>query len=199
MKGLPCLLSSERLSTETILGLPHHPISRDWYAKHMPFPACYLVALDPVALHFSVQVAHHPVYDRSCRQGEFREGLWSKDCAELFVREADSNRYQEFNLAPSGAWWSAWFEGSRKRIGVASPSLACAAAEITADGWKAWLSIDRTQLSLSPHALRQGAANVTLILNHPDEHFYSVADLGAGEPDFHRINRFLPWVTQENG
>jgi len=41
------------------------------------------------------------------------DGLWQRTCFELFVRDARSEAYLEFNFSPSGCWAAYAFEGYR--------------------------------------------------------------------------------------
>lgn len=192
-KRLPLFLTDNALPTSQVEALPHTPISTDWYGTPIPFACEFVLALDSDVLHFHVRVANAPHYDATHAGGAFIEGLWTMDCAELFIKEPQSSRYQEFNLAPSGAWWSASFSEYRQRSLVATPESASGSAAATEANWSASLRIVRDKLLIAPSALESGSANVTFILRHPEEHFYSFASLGNGEPDFHRIDQFLGW------
>ena len=47
--------------------------------------------------------------------GERKEGLWNSNCFEIFVKEATSTAYTEWNFAPTGEWFSLVFSDYRKR------------------------------------------------------------------------------------
>ena len=52
------------------------------------------------------------------------------------------------------------------------------------------LDLLRARLDFGVHS----RANVTLILTSPTQQFVSATDLGGGEPDFHRPQRFAEVV-----
>lgn len=43
------------------------------------------------------------------------DGLWQRTCVELFIADADSSAYREFNFAPSGDWAAYDFSDYRQR------------------------------------------------------------------------------------
>ena len=128
-----------------------------------------------------------------CGPCEFAEALWRYDVAELFIKDAHSDRYLEFNLAPNGAWWSAEFVGPRVRactedipiVGVKTYS------KTSADGyWQAAASIPLSFLK-SDFSFGQGSrVNVTFIVDSPEQKFLSIAALPGAKPDFHQPEYF---------
>ena len=112
---------------------------------------------------------------------------------ELFIKDAHSDRYLEFNLAPNGAWWSAEFTSPRVKadnedipiVGVRTY------AKISGDGcWQAAASIPLSFLE-SDFSFGQGSRiNVTFIVDSPEQKFLSVAELRGAKPDFHQPHCF---------
>jgi len=141
-------------------------------------------------------IAHHRKaadLHPQARPGMFLAELWRHDVAELFLADPVSGRYFEFNLAPNGAWWSCELTAPRVRAeetDIAMPEVATF-SDMAPDGaWIAAMAIPldllRARLDFGP----QTRANVTFILDSPDQKFVTAADLGAGEPDFHRPEKF---------
>lgn len=119
--------------------------------------------------------------------------LWQYDVAELFLATPTGDRYFEFNLSPNAAWWSCEFKGPRSReeeVEIPMPEVA-AFSELAPDGgWVAALSIPLDLLRARIDFGAQTLGNVTFILNQPEPHYLSAADLGRGEPDFHQPTKF---------
>ena len=175
------------------LDVPLLGIARDWYGDPVQPPAGYALALDARRLWF---IAHHRApacLHPQARPGGFQDGLWRYDVAELFIADPRSGRYFEFNLAPNGAWWSCEMTAPRVRAeehDIAMPEVATF-ADMAADGaWLAAMAIPRDLLEARLDFGPDSHANVTFILGTPDQKFLTAADLGPGEPDFHRPDRF---------
>lgn len=119
----------------------------------------------------------------------FVEGLWEQDVAEFFIADRATGHYQEFNLGPGGAWWSATFSAPRVRI---APQPECRLFGITTNvSWTDTQWIGRQSLPLPD--LAGAAVNFTAIIAGPDgRRFYSLADLGGRTPDFHRPADWIP-------
>lgn len=175
------------------LDLPLFGLARDWNGAAVEPPAAFSVAVDPVRLWFVAAHGRPARLHPAARPGRFTAGLWQHDVAELFVADPASGRYLEFNLAPNGAWWSCEFTGPRVRaeaVEVAFPEVA-AFAELAPDGgWVAAMSVPLDLLRARVGFGEGSVANVTFIVGSPEQRFLSAADLGGGEPDFHRPERF---------
>ncbi len=180
------------------LDLPLQGIRRDWHGVGEDTPAMYALAVDPRCLWFVAGHARRPSVHPGAEAGEFCAGLWRHDVAELFLADPATSRYWEWNLAANGAWWSCRFVAPRVRAtaGDEVPAGVVAHADWSAEGgWLAALAIPlellREWLSFGPGT----TGNVTFILGSPAQRFFTAADLGSGEPDFHRPERFavLDW------
>jgi hypothetical protein len=172
------------------LDVPLLGISKDWHGAPVEPSAGFSLATDDSRLWF---IAHHRKAARlhpQARPGMFQADLWKHDVAELFIADAASGRYFEFNLAPNGAWWSCEFTAPLVRAeqcDIAMPEVATF-ADMAADGaWVAAMAIPldllKARLDFGPHS----RANVTFVLG---QRFLTAADLGGGEPDFHRPEHF---------
>lgn len=175
------------------LDLPLFGIGKDWHGEAVDPQAAWCVALDPQRLWWVASHARPARLHPASRPGRFVPELWKYDVAELFVSDPRSGRYFEFNLAPNAAWWSCEFTAPRQRAEageVVFPGVTTHAELAPDGGWLAAMSIPRDLLEAR---LDFGAAtrfNVTFILGSPEQRFLSAADLGGGEPDFHRPERF---------
>ncbi len=171
----------------------HTPVSTDWHGRSIESPPCFLFWLDDHSLHFLVRreggpASPHP--DGS--PGKFQPELWKYDVAEFFLGSRNDSNYLEFNLSPNGAWWSCLFEERH----VPAPGHPFAIPQVRAEGkitasfWEARASLPRPWLEERFPIGGQITLNTTFILGTPKPFFASAADLGDGDPDFHRPGRF---------
>ncbi|MGE0495630.1 MAG: hypothetical protein AB7S38_40875 [Vulcanimicrobiota bacterium] len=154
----------------------------DWFGRPRTFGAWFRCGWDGQQLSFEFGVDKTPECDPH-PHGSFRQELWKQDVAEIFVADREG-RYQEFNVSPSGAWWSALFRGYRQlEREVSEPPL-----ELQAEGgvgvW--WVKL-RVKPALELHKL-----NLTAILRPSDPVYLCLGHRSGGEPDFHRADNFLP-------
>lgn len=165
------------------------PVANDWWGQPVePAPRFTLIE-DPGYLWLVAFHEHTPRLHPGAGCGEFLEGLWEFDVAECFI--AGPEGYLEFNLSPTGAWWCARFSAPRVRD-EAMPrprAITRVGSRKATGGWLAALGIPL-------EALRREAGwddhihiNVTFIVGEP-QRFLTVADLGEGQPDFHRPEAF---------
>lgn len=175
------------------LDVPLLGIVQDWFGSSIAPPAGYSLAVDDERLWF---LAHHRRAAKlhpQARPGAFLTGLWKYDVAELFLADPVSGRYFEFNLAPNGAWWSCEFLAPRVRaeeIDIAVPEVATY-ADLSPDG--SWLSAMALPLDILRARINFGPdtrANVTMILESPNQRFLTAAKPGEGAPDFHQPGLF---------
>jgi hypothetical protein len=177
------------------LDLPLFGISKDWYGSALTSQAAFCVAVDPRSLWFVASHGKPAKLHPAARPARFVPELWKYDVAELFLTDPTSGRYFEFNLSPNAAWWSCEFTAPRQRAeeaDIAFPDVATY-AELSPDG--GWVAAMAIPLDLLEARLNFGEGtklNVTFILGSPEQRFLSVANLGEGEPDFHRPERFSP-------
>jgi hypothetical protein len=175
------------------LDVPMLGLEKDWYGTPLQPPAGYALAMDEQNLWF---IAHHrkaATLHPLARPGRFQAELWKYDLAEFFLADPVSGRYFEFNLAPNGAWWTCELTAPRVRaeeIDIVMPGVATF-SDMAEDGsWLAAMCIPldllRARLDFGPST----KANVTMILESPDQRFITAADLGEGEPDYHQPQRF---------
>lgn len=169
---------------------PPTPIARDWFGEPARHRAAFRLWLASERLHFYFQAGKAPECDLTLQPGDFVEGLWHKDVAELFLMGPDG-RYQELNLSPRGAWWCAVFSGYRQREKAWAPPGVEVAGGRDDGRWWAELSIPLSDLEvLPPGGLSQARLNVAAILGPERPEYLSFGHHQGGEPDFHDERNF---------
>ncbi len=145
----------------------------------------------------SLGIVHKaPIENLDCVSGEFCEGLWKFDCAEFFISDHKGESYQEFNIAPQGAWWNAEFEAYRRQTKAASDLGVKIYSKKNANQWEVGLSVPLSKLYLKPER-----ANVSFILINADgqPQYVSFTNFSVKDPDFHLVSEFpsIAWSTHE--
>ncbi len=148
-------------------------MERDWYGVRAGFPLQWSLTVVDERLEFAFECGCPAACDEV---HGFVEGLWRRDVAEFFLIAANGS-YQEFNLSPTGAWWSARFRGYRDQSGACLCDSVVTTAARSRSGWKASLSV------LVSEVLEWERFQVTAIIGG---RFFSTGDC-SGEPDFHRF------------
>lgn len=175
------------------LDVPLFGLAKDLKGELLEVPAAFSLVADPKHLWFIANHRRPASIHPKARPGAFQAELWKHDVAELFLLEELTGRYFEFNLAPNGAWWTCEFKAPRIRedeLEIAMPEVATF-SEIAPDG--SWVAAMAIPLDLLEARLGFGPntrANVTMILESPNQKFLSAADMGPGEPDFHQPAKF---------
>ncbi|MBK1881891.1 hypothetical protein JIN85_05665 [Luteolibacter pohnpeiensis] len=175
------------------LDVPLFGLAKDWNGKTLDAPAAFSLAKDAERLWFVASHQRAAMIHPKARPGRFCTELWKYDVAELWLGHPGSGRYFEFNLAPNGAWWTCEFTAPRVReeeVEIAMPEVATF-SELAADG--SWVAAMAVPLSLLQARLDFGpdtVANVSFVLESPNQRLLTATDLGGGEPDFHRPDRF---------
>jgi hypothetical protein len=189
---LPVYKVSSSLSFEKLFTLPLNQIEYDWYGERVKNNVSFIVAVDPDNLILGAQVDASPWIDPSHESGQFVEGLWNKDVAEIFVASSESPVYQEFNLAPNGAWWSCFFSKYRKRdtAGFKMPQGVTTHSNIGSDSWQAAISIPLNQFCVPLDLEDTTRANVSFVVGKAKRQYLTWANIQQREPDFHRAEDF---------
>lgn len=175
------------------LDVPLFGLKEDLKGEPIQVPAAFSVVTDARHFWFIANHRQPALVHPNSRPGAFQAELWKYDVAELFLADPVSGRYFEFNLAPNGAWWSCEFTATRVRADaaeIAMPEVATF-SELSADGsWVAAMAIPLDLLKARMDYGQGTLANVTMILESPQQKFLSANRLGGGEPDFHQPGRF---------
>ena len=193
------IFESERPLAWGELDVPLFGLGTDWSGARVEPAAGFALVSDTERLWFVASHRRPAAMHPQARPGMFQAELWRYDVAEMFLADPRSGRYFEFNLAPNGAWWTCEFTAPRVReeeVDIAMPEVATF-AELAADGsWVAALAVPLDLLRARLDFGLETRANVTFILESPQQRFLSAAALGTTEPDFHRPQQFskVSWV-----
>lgn len=138
-------------------------------------------------IYWGAKVYAKANYNSEHQKNSFVEGLWKQDALELFVRDLNSNYYQEFNLSPAGAYWSAVFKDYREPAESHERKIDNIEINSKVDdsSWTASMRISKRDLGIDSDGL---LINMTAILNTIDESCYlSMLPISTNTPDFHKI------------
>ena len=118
---------------------------------------------------------------------ERRDGLWQHSCFEVFIAEAGSEAYREFNFSPAGHWQAYDFDSYRH----GGPLASALAPRIEVISQATYLTLTATlpaaDLPPGPH-LRLG---LCAVLEAGDGRLaYWALRHGPDKPDFHRPDTF---------
>lgn len=163
--------------------------SEDWFGQSSPYKPRMRYRIEGQVFHFEFRADKSPVCDFALKRGEFVAGLWEQDVAEFFV-SAGGAQYQEINISPTGAWWSALFSGYRQeeRELRFSPLIQ---SHVTAEAWQVEFQVELSSLlpwqDLEPS---QCLISPTCILYDPEPSYFAWNHNSGGEPDFHQASLF---------
>jgi hypothetical protein len=179
---------------ESMDSLSLHPLDKDWYGAKSPgCPQWGLEIIDGL-LVLNGKVCAPPICIGGDSEGHFVEGLWEADVVELFLLNPATGFYLEFNLGPRGGWWCCSFSLPRARVDENPKPLpgVRAVANLTEAGWGSSLAVPLHSLpQCLSFDLGKTRGNITFCLGAPQQ-YITLADLGGGEPDFHRPEKWLP-------
>jgi len=180
------------------------PLATDVFGHdHSSADARYALAIenksDPIGrrllFHFSAALPFRAAPESPC--GTFQAELWRHDCAEFFLLNPANDRYVEFNVSPTGAWWAASFTAPRQQEAEQHfQNVDCSTTTLNEDKlWAIEFSLPASDIEAVLGApLEALCGNVTAILQSPDQIFLTAARLGGNQPDFHLPHAWLPVV-----
>jgi len=174
------------LSAEQVLSVPQGSNATDWYGALLPTPLSWCVAIDPEALWFACTLPGGSLC--SSVAGEFVEGLWEEDVAELFIK-SPSGEYQEINVAPSGAWWAMTLDEYRvRRVSPIRPELRFISTTVAKEHWSVVVAFSRSsmEVAISPQAL----LHVSGMWYREEPCFLSSRPPSGLDPDYHHPDCF---------
>lgn len=189
---IPLLVCNKIPDLQDSFSLPSFARTSDWFGKKLPYEIRWSVACDRASLLFSAVVECRPMYNERLKPNIFAEGLWEQDLVEFFITEEGTDRYQEFNLSPAGAWWTQLFSGYRQREYSFTPVKKVEAfAEVTETGWRAAMKIPSSVVAIKWEPSQSCRINVTAQTEtETQQRFISWMQLPESEPDFHRCDQF---------
>ncbi len=177
-------------------GIEWNEIATDWYGRPLARPVLYSLELRDSTSPAAAIVARFkiPIPPQSklvTARGEFVEGLWNGDAAELFLLDPATARYLEFNLSPEEEWWCCAFSGYRKGRMPFPEAGIRTSCSVEADGWSGELIVPITALgrfSINPTKMK---AHVAAVAGPgADRRYLSSNPLVRIAPDFHRLETF---------
>jgi hypothetical protein len=116
-----------------------------------------------------------------------RDGLWQTTCFELFIKEANTDSYFEFNFSPSTEWAAYKFERYRDgRVDVSLSVDPFIERGLENDGYVIEVDVDLSDLP--PHPLQIG---LSAVIEESDgtKSYWALAH-PPGAPDFHHGDCF---------
>jgi len=171
------------------LDLPLFGLTKDWHGQTLQPPLAFSLASDSENFWFLAARQSPSTPHPDAQAGSFFEGLWESDVAELFLADPESGAYLEINLAPNGAFWGAQFDAPRVRslLQPDFPSIITSYWESEMENsWLSAVSIPICEIQNIISSYPNGSANVTAILNSPQQSFHSATKLPGKDPDFHQ-------------
>jgi hypothetical protein len=172
--------------------IPLNSFSHDWFGAIVPDAPLWGLAINNGNLILRGASRKPPICIQRDMEGSFVEGLWEGDAAELFLHNPKTGFYFEFNLSPRGAWWCCGFDAPRKRS-AAAPKPLSGAITFSVPSETAWDSALAVPIKSLPPELafdvNVTSVNIAFCLGRPQLYF-SLADLGGGQPDFHRPDKW---------
>ena len=147
-----------------------------------------------LSLHYQLfgnlaDVAIAPFADTPVRKHE----LWQQTCFEFFLAIANSSRYWEFNLSPSGDWnvyrFSDYREGMQEELAFTSLPF-----DIKTGSDCLSLDLDLDLRAIIPTTQALEIAITTVIKHRNGELTYWALTHTGDRADFHRRDSFMPMV-----
>ena len=186
--GMRVFESNGKLSWQEVSALPHTGELKDWRGAHLASAFEWCFVKDTERLWFSARLPGGSFYDQTHCVGDFVEGLWQQDVAEFFVKDS-SGRYQEFNVSPSGAWWTTLLSSYRRRAAVqpkiSNPEIH---TQVLQGRWFAVIGVALADVGVQCNT--QTLIHVSGIHGSPHQTFMSSKPQPHISPDFHEPNCF---------
>jgi len=123
---------------------------------------------------------------------QFREELWNATCLEIFLQQADSTAYEEWNFSPSGNWAYFHFQDYRQASGGALRLQPLTPLQIIRNDHQLLLQVDIPLYQTWTHIDQALHYGLTAILQKKSgEKLYWAMHHGADKPDFHLAQSFV--------
>ncbi len=190
---LPTFVFDTTLSKEDFFELESFPLVHGWIQKSAPKVEAK-IAFDPQNFFFLTRVSGQPGCDMNLEAGSFVEGLWNRDVAEIFIADAETGEYEEWNVSPTGAWWRCFFERARVPVPDRSRASSChleLLSRIETLSFQSGFIARRSDSKLLKKAPAQLRINICAISGEREKSYFSFANLPGENPDFHQPGSFL--------
>lgn len=180
-------------SLADLFSLPLSPFLFSWNTNSIPHPMRYGLFLSSSSVMAAFESPLPAWTERNDAPQTFVSGLWEYDVGEIFISTCHDPRYQEFNLAPSGAWWSCLFSDYRTPApGFSPPSIVTTWHRHQPDRWQAAIEIPFSVIKLPFTDVTELKLNVCGIQGSSPRHYLSAAAISTPAPDFHHRPSFVP-------
>lgn len=188
---VPVYQIGELASLAELFKLPFSKFTQDWYGHLVNFEASFLIALSEANLYFAARCSEKP-HCEELKKGTFKSGLWEKNVVEFFIKEDSSNRYQEFNFSPAGAWWTGVFSDYRvtTKSRPTPPTVNIETKTLGIHGWQIAAAIPRTELEVSAEFKSATKINAAFMLGQKNQHYLSWSTPLTDKPDFHLVHDY---------
>lgn len=165
-------------------------INTDWFGESCP-EVTFSLDQD-IDIHFSANIPKSNCDQSNAIVGQYTEGLWEYDVAELFIYNPQTEHYVEINIAPNGAWWLMSFDSPRQRSLTACIDESALSPEINNSelSWYCYVVIP-SQLIHSLIGKGDYRYNICFILGDKPRYYLSSNKLNSIQPDFHRPQDFM--------
>lgn len=175
-------------SFDALAALPRQELVHDWWGDDVEPSFEFAMAEDGDSLYILASRGKNASAQPGSELGVmYPKPLCDYDTAEFFMGQADGERYFEFHIAPSGAWWYSFFKAVRQVADDVENPVPQGVETRVCPREGGWLAMARIPLSeVKGIDLRQCRLAVTAILESPEYIYLTTADNLSGEPDFHR-------------
>lgn len=174
---------SEYFKLVDISSLEQVEFENGWNLEDAP-KVTTCIATNKTNIYWMLESSCEADYNKELKPYDFKEGLWKKDVAELFIKDSSSNAYQEINIAPSGAYWTGLFSNYRiESEKLLSLNDIIINTEVKPSKWSIQAQIPIKSLKIE--FFETSKVNICSIL--ANKHYYSYLDIEASKPDFHRF------------
>lgn len=186
--------SKNRITSERARLVARSVVETCWDGVRLDVPLEWSLACDDHRMWFVCRIPGRASFDATHIGGTFVEGLWEHDVAELFLMDAEG-RYQEFNVSPTGAWWSCGFSAYRARATPSPvPGEVLVEARLDTEAWEVVFSVPLRDLSIPLNKVV--GVHISAISRSPYTRYLSSSPVVGATPDFHRRECFgsVEWI-----
>jgi hypothetical protein len=190
--------SREPISFDSLKLRPRQELHLDWQGAPLGKPFSWHLTKTSESLYVLIELPNAASNIQKHRPGTFVEGLWEQDVVELFIGQANSARYQEWNLSADGAWWAMSFKSYRERDPNSSQPKGIEIFISREDNTNSWIGGLKIPLgSLEVPLSQESTVHIAGIIYPQDgarnKHpcYLTSAAPKTGEPDFHDPGCFI--------